>query len=327
MADADRPDQPGPGTPAGVPDAEATRRWSADELRAAAGGEQESTEPSSAEPDQAPVAANDPANNPPPIVAITPASPAAPVRVTPAGPTVPVSPAGAVPPGDVNAATTVLPPAKDPVRSGPAATSVMPPISDPPAPGTPKWAARAEVPAVTPQLSTPTDEWQALHPPRRSVIMPIMITVAIIILVGLISLGVWAVVRGAEKPTPLPTRGPVTSAAPAPTSAAPTSAAPPTSEAPPSPEGPELIPVPPVKLLPAGVAKQALSALGLTVAVVEQADAGVPAGLAIGTDPGAGSLLALHAPVTLFVSTGAPAEEPTDAPATEPAAPTSPPAG
>jgi hypothetical protein len=300
MADADRPDQPGPGTPAGGPDAEATRRWTADELRTA--GE------TPAEPGQAPTVANDPANNPPPIIATTPADEPA-------------------PPDDANAATTVLPPATDPVRSGPAATSVMPPISDPPAPGTPRWAARAEVPTVTPQLSTPTDEWQALHPPKRSVIMPIMITMAIIILVGLISLGVWAVLRGTGEPTPLPTRGPVTSAAPAPTSAAPTSAAPPTSEAPPSPQGPELIPVPPVKLLPAVVAKQALSALGLTVTVVEQPDDGVPAGLAIGTDPGAGELLALHAPVTLFVSTGAPAQEPTDAPATESDAPTSPPAG
>ncbi|MFC7481935.1 hypothetical protein ACFQX7_20465 [Luedemannella flava] len=38
MADADSSDQPRPATPGNVPDADATRRWTQDELRAAATG-------------------------------------------------------------------------------------------------------------------------------------------------------------------------------------------------------------------------------------------------------------------------------------------------
>ncbi len=70
--------------------------------------------------------------------------------------------------------------------------------------------------------------------------------------------------------------------------------------------GPPKIPVPDVAGLEGSLAQRLVSAAGLTVAQVESVQAPTPTGIAIQTQPGAGSLLPPAAGVTVVVSRGAP---------------------
>jgi serine/threonine-protein kinase len=70
--------------------------------------------------------------------------------------------------------------------------------------------------------------------------------------------------------------------------------------------GPPKIPVPDVAGLDGSLAQRLVTAAGLTVAQVESVQAPTPTGIAIQTQPGAGSLLPPAAGVTVVVSRGAP---------------------
>lgn len=70
--------------------------------------------------------------------------------------------------------------------------------------------------------------------------------------------------------------------------------------------GPPKIPVPDVANLDAALAQRLIAAAGLMVSDVDSAQAGGPPGLAIQTQPPAGTVLAPGAGVTLLVSRGAP---------------------
>ena len=70
--------------------------------------------------------------------------------------------------------------------------------------------------------------------------------------------------------------------------------------------GPPKIPVPDVSGLDGSLAQRLVTAAGLTVAQVESIQAPTPTGIAIQTQPGAGSLLPPAAGVTVVVSRGAP---------------------
>ncbi len=70
--------------------------------------------------------------------------------------------------------------------------------------------------------------------------------------------------------------------------------------------GPPKIPVPDVAGLDGSLAQRLVTAAGLTVAQVESIQAPTPTGIAIQTQPGAGSLLPPAAGVTVVVSRGAP---------------------
>ena len=148
--------------------------------------------------------------------------------------------------------------------------------------------------------------------------MPVLITLGILIMAGLLALGVWAILRGADQPEPVPTAARTQAVA---TSAAATDG--PRTSAVVTSAAPAAVVVPPVRQLPAADARQALTAFHLVVTVVQRPDPDLAAGLAIGTEPGQGASLAPGSAITLIVSSGPPEAPPTTAPAPEsPAEPT-----
>ncbi len=201
--------------------------------------------------------------------------------------------------------TAPLPPATDatmPLPGRPAAPRQ--PGADATAPlprGTGAWAGRAGVRPPDPTVVRgPVPRWEPVDEPEgRSWLMPVVLGIVALLLLGLLSVGIWLITqsRGGTDPaatTPPPAPA-ATSASPTPTSAAPT-----TGE--PSPTAPRSVTVPSLVGLSSAQARGALDNLGLTYRLTYRAS-DVPEGTVIGTDPPAGQEVPEGAQVTLVIAT------------------------
>ena len=197
----------------------------------------------------------------------------------------------------------------EPPSVGPSGTSVLPSVPDdaPPA-EPPRWAARAQVPR--PQVEDYDDEWAAEAP--RSLLMPVLLTVCVMLLLGVLTVGVWLVLS--DRPAPVPTTtGPSTTAA-----ATTSTSSPPTTTA--TSATPTGIRVPVVAGQEYEEAATTLAGLGLEPER-EDVFSAQPAGLVIGTDPTEGATLAAGDSITVYVSRGPqPTSSATSSPTASPAA-------
>jgi PASTA domain len=159
----------------------------------------------------------------------------------------------------------------------------------------PRWTARAGVPARPPRGAVPQEqEWVPEQEPR-SWWLPLLITLAVLILLGLIGLGVWLALHA--QPGPTPGASPSTSASPSAvaSSASPTPSPSPASSAP-------LVEVPDLHGQTVSDAQATLQGLGLTVQVQTQVTDAQPAGTVISTRPTVGSKVPAGSQVTLIVA-------------------------
>jgi hypothetical protein len=239
---------------------------------------------------------------------------------TPGQPPTPPAPSSPVSPADPDAtvatpsdATALTPP----VKAGPDGTSVMPAVT-PPGPEAPRWSARAQV--RSPGGDPTADDWEeSIDQPGPGVLTPMLITLGVLLLLGLVGVGVWLVLRDQEVAPVGPTTSSAATTVPT-TSAAPTTTTtpPPTTTAPP-PTGAVAIPVPDVAGATFADAAEALGALGLIVQREDRSSAEVPAGQVIGTNPPKETLVVPGIRITVFVSTGPPTTQPpTTGPTTTP---------
>jgi PASTA domain-containing protein len=254
----------------------------------------EASTPDPAQPDQVPPAA-DPFDGP--VVDDLPDLPASTESPAAEPPGATGLPAAAEPPGATG-------PAGDAGLHAAGGTSIIPAVDGPAA--QPRWSARAQVPT-----RTQPDEPEAgpFWAPGSGPLMPVLITLAVLVLLGLLGLGLWLLLSGNQPgPSPSPTLPAVTSAPPATTAkptTAPATTAPATS-APPTSTAPALVTIPDLHNQPAADALAALTGLGLQPVQVDQSSTEVGAGKVIGTDPAAGGKVAPGTSVQVFVSTGPP---------------------
>ena len=183
----------------------------------------------------------------------------------------------------------------------------------------PRWSARAQVPVRGgDDEELPTSEWSG--GPPRSVMLPVLITLAVLILLSLIGLGIWLIVRDRDggPATPSPT-GPSL----APTSVTPTTRRPtPPATTAPVTTAPALVAIPTLRGRDGDAAATLLTGLGFFVEKRQQADATMEAGKVIGTEPAAGAEVLPGSKVIVVVSTGAPLPpSPTAPPTTSPTSP------
>jgi hypothetical protein len=207
-----------------------------------------------------------------------------------------------------------LPPAGMPApEAAPATEAAVPagPASAPTTPAAPggdhppqKWAARASVP--TSRDAEESAEWELGGPPGRGVLVPVLLAILILVLLTLGAFGIWLGLRGPSEPGPTPTT-PV-----GPTTASTTPSRPTT---PPVTTPPAQVTLEDYRGRPADDVIAALTGLGLAPQRVDEANAEVPAGRVIRTEPGAGAKVPVGGAVKVFVSTGPP-EETTPPPTT-----------
>lgn len=232
----------------------------------------------------------------------------------PAGGT-PSGPAEGTPPaGDQADTARVEPPVGPgpgpgaPPPAEPGATSVLPPTPGngrPPEP--PRWAARAQVP--TSRVQEYGDEW--VTEPPRSLFVPILVTVCVMLLLGVLGAGLWLLLSDqpgpAPSPSPSPTTAPVTSPSTAPT----------TTTTSPSPT-PTRVQVPPTLIdVEYEVAAEQLRGLGLVPVREDVVNDDFEAGRVIGTNPTAGSTVEPGSQIIVFVASG---PEPSASPSPSPTA-------
>ncbi|MFU8875327.1 PASTA domain-containing protein [Micromonospora sp. SL4-19] len=176
----------------------------------------------------------------------------------------------------------------------------------------PAWSGRAGVPPPRPfGYSEAGTEWYVEEQSGRRWWMPIVLGILALVLIALIGLGVWLVLRAAERnPDPaLPPSSASASTAPETSSAseatsAPTSSAPSTS--PPTTTAVAGVPMPPLVGLPEPAARAALDRLNVDYRV-QRRTSDQPAGTVIETDPAAGGRIAEGDRVTIVVAeAGAP---------------------
>jgi hypothetical protein len=173
------------------------------------------------------------------------------------------------------------------------------------------WAARASVPinAGPAPVRAPT-EWEEVRDEHAagSWLRPVLITVAVLVLLGILATGLWLIfIRAGDRPGPAPVI-PVTSSGASRPSETPSQTEVPTT-------GAAQVAVPDVVGQSEAAARQQLTAKGLTVGVSRRPASGVDPGTVIATDPGSGETVEAGSRVTLIV-----AAEPAPAPTT--AAPT-----
>jgi hypothetical protein len=187
------------------------------------------------------------------------------------------------------------PPAKETAKfPRPAAdeTSVLPAAQEPGQPPA-RWSARAGIPV---RNQEPEPGWVREEGPPRTWWAPVVIVVAIVVLLGLISLGLWLAVKGQPTPVPSPSVAPSSAASSASPTPSPTGSPRPTVT---------MVPVPVVRGETVDEARQALQAQGLDSRVVNRVS-DQPAGTVIDTSPPAGTLVPAGTEVTLFVATPPP---------------------
>jgi PASTA domain len=176
-------------------------------------------------------------------------------------------------------------------------------------PASPRWSARAAVPASRDAEET-GGPW--VFDPGRGVLLPALIAVMILLLLGLLALGIWLILRSTQ-PNPAPT----STVSAGPTTSAPATTGPPTTPPTTAPTtAPQPVALEDYHGRPVDDVLKALTTLGLVPNRVDQPSADVGAGLVIGTDPAAGATVAPGSTVTVMVSTGAPTQPPTTPPTT-----------
>jgi hypothetical protein len=176
----------------------------------------------------------------------------------------------------------------------------------------PRWTARAGVPARPPRGAVPQEqEWVPEQEPR-SWWLPLLITPAVLILLGLIGLGIWMALHAQPGPTPAASTSPSSSPSPA-ASASPTPSASPASSVP-------LVEIPDLHGQSVSDAQATLQGLGLTVQVHNQVTNAQPAGTVISTQPTVGSKVPVGSQVTLIVAVPPPTSA-SPSPAPSPSSP------
>jgi hypothetical protein len=148
--------------------------------------------------------------------------------------------------------------------------------------------------------------------------LPIVWGIVALLLLGLLSVGIWLIARAEDSEPATPSASPT----PAATSAQPTSAAPSTTGPPPTSQAAP-VPVPPLVGLTTVQARAELDALGLTYRL-RFSTSDQPAGTVIQTDPAAGTEVPAGTQITLVIATP---PRTTAAPPPTTAAPTPTPSG
>jgi hypothetical protein len=197
-----------------------------------------------------------------------------------------------------------------PAPAGPTGTSVLPAVDAEPGDSRPpRWSARAQVRAPAVDEAAATGSWEYEHEPR-GLLVPVLVVVCVLLLTSVAGLGVWLILRSRDVPAPPePTAVRTTTGPQRPTTPpARVSSAPPTT---PATSAPALVTVPDVRNLDVATATAQLQALGLVVSRQDQPDAGIPAGLVVGTSPPAGEKASAGSTIVLVVSTGPPSPTPT----------------
>jgi serine/threonine-protein kinase len=225
----------------------------------------------------------------------------------PTGPGEPeTQPSQSVPP------TAEQPAVDDATIAGPPAeaggTSVLPPVTDAPSP---RWSARAQVrPAGLDRDEVPVEEWEQPGQPGPSLATPLLISLGVLLLLGLIAVGLWLLLRdrdaGPPPPVPTVTPGPTLTQTP---TTQPTT--PPATTTAATSVAPAPVEIPVLTGSTFDAAATALRDRGLRVQRRDQESTDVPEGQVIATDPPAGTLVVPGYPVTVIVSTGPPEPPPT----------------
>lgn len=157
-----------------------------------------------------------------------------------------------------------------------------------PAPA-PTWVARARVPVRDHNYEMV--DWDPGEPPRRGIVVPLLIATLVVLLVALVGVLVWLGSRAGTAPPPTTPPPTTTTRAKAPDR--PRTTRPPATIA--------TVTVPDLVGLPY---EEALAKLpeGITAQVVERMSASVKPGVVIGTNPPAGTTLPVPATIKIFVS-------------------------
>lgn len=201
---------------------------------------------------------------------------------------------GTSPAAEPGPAGPAAPPAGPPrPPTGPSGTAVLPPAPGGPPSEPPRWAARAQVP--TPRVEEYPEEWVAAEP-SRGVLVPVLVTLCIMLLFGVLGVGVWLIVS--NQPDPGPT-SPTTPATTVPTTTTTTATTPTTTTTSPTP-GP--IQVPPLTGETYEDAARALTELGLVPEREDVASDAVPPGHVVGTSPTAGIRVSPGDTIIVFVA-------------------------
>jgi hypothetical protein len=183
----------------------------------------------------------------------------------------------------------------------------------------PRWSARAGVPPPGHPGRPGPAEWdQEDDRSGRRWWMPILLGVVALLLLGVLSFGIWLIAHSQKGGTPPTAPTTTTGGAPSPT-AAPTSAA--TTGAPTSGPTTEAapVPVPPLVGLPQDTARAVLDQFGLAYRLRFRVS-DQPPGTVIATEPGPGTPVLSGQVVTLVIAE-APSEQPTTAEPTTPSRP------
>ena len=225
-----------------------------------------------AQPDQ-PVADREPAAREP-----ADTEPTRPVPATPAAEPEPGGP-GAPPAGPPRPAT------------GPSGTAVLPPTPGGPPPE-PRWAARAQVP--TPRVQDYPDEWVAAEP-SRGVLVPLLVTLCLLLLVGVLGVGVWLMLNNQSGPVAPPPTSATTQPTTTTTTTRPTATTPATAT-------PTAIQVPPLTGETYEDAAEVLTELGLKPEREDVVSDAVPPGHVVGTSPTAGTRVSPGDTIIVFVA-------------------------
>lgn len=185
-------------------------------------------------------------------------------------------------------------------------------------PGT--WSGRAEVPRPEQAaVGAAPPEWdEAGERPSHRWCLPILVGILALFLLGVLTYGIWLIVRsnegGTGPVTPSPSAATATSATPRPTSAAPTTG-PPTPS--PTSTAAATVPMPSLVGQPEATARAALDRLGLVYRLEFRTSDRTP-GTVIETEPGAGTTVPLGTQVTLVIAEAPTAPAPTATPTATP---------
>ncbi len=194
--------------------------------------------------------------------------------------------------------TQVRPPSGP--AAGPSGTAIMPVLPGDgagdlhePAPGSPRWEGRAEVP-----LPPRSEEYgEPFAEPPRSVLIPVLLTVCVMLLLGVLALGAWLILSNRPSPTPPSQPSPTRTFTTPPRTVGTTVTTPPATT------DPALVSVPKVSGKDYATAERELTEAGL-VPVRKDVPDSAPAGTVLGTDPAEGTPVPHNAHVTVLVSLG-----------------------
>jgi Uncharacterized protein conserved in bacteria len=205
-------------------------------------------------------------------------------------------PAGPQPAGE--------PPAGPPrPATGPSGTAVLPPAHGAPPSEPPRWSARAQVP--TPHVEDYMEEWVPVEP-SRGVLVPVLVTISVLLLAGILGVGVWLMLDNRPQPVLTETAAPTE-----PATTTTTTTRPPTRT--PSPT-PTTIMVPPLTGETYEDAERVLIELGLRPEREDVVSDAVPPGRVVGTSPTAGTRVAPGDSIIIFVARSAPTPTATPSP-------------